>query len=117
MKLLKAVSILCFLLCLQIEIAQANGSHTVRGVVITADGTVVPEFSVVIRHTLNKPELVQRKHFKNGEFTIDNLNADKVQLQITAPHLIGTRLEFDFKTGGRPTDYCIVILHNYRNEA
>jgi tetratricopeptide (TPR) repeat protein len=116
----KTVSTLCFLLfwllCLQIGAAQADAGHTVRGVVITTDGTVVPEFTVVVRHIADKPELVQRLHFKNGEFKIDGLTADKYQLGISSSSYISARLDFDFKSHSKPTDYSIVILHNYRNE-
>jgi tetratricopeptide (TPR) repeat protein len=116
----KAVSTLCFLLfyllCLQIGIAHAEAGHTVRGVVITTDGTVVPEFTVVVRHITDKPELVQRLHFKNGEFKIEGLAGEKYQLGISSPSFINARLDFDFKSHNRPTDYSLVILHNYRNE-
>ena len=66
MKLREAIFTFCSLACLHISLANASPAHTVKGVVITSDGTVVPEFTVVIRHAANKPELVQRKHFKNS---------------------------------------------------
>jgi tetratricopeptide (TPR) repeat protein len=117
----KAVSTLCFLLfcmlCLQIAVAHAEAGHTVRGVVITTDGTAVPEFTVVVRHIADKPELVHRLHFKNGRFEIDGLTADKYQLGISASSYVSARLDFDFNSHSRPTNYSIVILHNYRNEA
>src|ERR1051326_2295237 len=117
MKLTKAVLILCCLFCLQIAYANAAAAHTVRGVVITTDGTVVPEFTITVRHATQKPELFTRKRFKNGEFTISGLTKDKYQLRITAPLYITARLDYDFKSTTRPTEYSIVILHTYRNEA
>jgi tetratricopeptide (TPR) repeat protein len=117
MKLTKAVLILCCLFCLQIAYANAAPAHTVRGVVITTDGTVVPEFTITVRHATQKPELFTRKRFKNGEFTISGLTKDKYQLRITAPLYIPAKLDYDFKSLGRPTEYSIVILHTYRNEA
>ena len=117
MKLTKAVIILCCLFCLQIDRAHAATPHTVRGVVITTDGTVVPDFTITIRHAAQKPELFTRKRFKNGEFTISGLTKDKYQLRISAPLYITSRLDFDFKADKRPTEYSIVILHTYRNEA
>jgi tetratricopeptide (TPR) repeat protein len=117
MKLTKAVLILCSLFCLQLDWAHAAADHTVRGVVITTDGTVVPEFTITVKHASQKPELYARKRFKNGEFTISGLNKDKYQLRISAPLYISTRLDFDFKSTVRPTEYSIVILHTYRNEA
>jgi tetratricopeptide (TPR) repeat protein len=120
MKSKKAVLLLCFLLylftCLPNGLAHANQAHTVRGMVITTDGTAVPTFSVVVRHVADKPELVQRKHFKNGEFTIDGLTGDKYQLVISSPTYISSKVEFDFKAKTRPLEHTIVILHTYRNE-
>jgi tetratricopeptide (TPR) repeat protein len=84
--------------------------------VITTDGTVVPEFTVTVKHVTNKPELFARKHFKDGEFTINGLSEDRYQLQISSPQYITTRLDLDFKSAVRPTEYSIVILHTYRNE-
>jgi tetratricopeptide (TPR) repeat protein len=117
MKLTKAVLIFCTILCLQIDWAHAAAAHTVRGVVITTDGTVVPEFTITVKHTAQKPELNSRKRFKKGEFTISGLTKDKYQLRISAPLYITARLDFDFKSTARPTEYSIVILHTYRNEA
>jgi tetratricopeptide (TPR) repeat protein len=120
MKSKKAVWIPCFLLflllCFQISSASAGTARTIRGVVITIDGTVVPEFSVVVKHIADKPELFQRKHFKKGEFTIDGLISDKYQLQISSPSYIPVKLDFDFKSKNPPLDHFIVILHTFRNE-
>jgi len=63
-----------------------------------------------------KPELYPRKHYKNGEFTVNGLKNDKYQLRISSPLYITTRLDIDFKSDDRPTEYSIVILHSYRNE-
>jgi tetratricopeptide (TPR) repeat protein len=71
---------------------------------------------VVVRHVTDKPELVVRKHFKNGEFQIDGLDLAKYQLQISAPLYLSTKITYDFKTKPRDIDYSIVILHPYRNE-
>src|SRR5262245_14997956 len=114
----KTVSTLCFLLfwllCLQMGAALAEPGHTVRGVVITTDGAVVAEFTVVVRHSAHKPELVQRLHFKNREFKIDGLTSDKYQLGISSSSYSDARPDFAFKSHSRPTDYSVVILHNYR---
>src|SRR6266700_951559 len=117
MKLTKAVLIFCCILCLQIDWSYAAAAHTVRGVVITTDGTVVPEFTITVRHAAQKPELFTRKRFKNGEFTINGLTKEKYQLRISAPLYVTARLDFDFKSAPRSTEYSIVILHTYRNEA
>ena len=109
-------SLFFLLFCCQISSAYAGPAHSVRGVVITVDGTVVPEFSIVVKHIANKPELFQRKHFKSGEFTIDGLSGDKYELQISSPSFIPQKLDFDFKSDIRPLDHCIVILHTFRNE-
>ena len=120
MKTKRAVWIVCFLLFplsfYQISSANAGPAHTIRGVVITIDGTVVPEFSVVVKHVADKPELFQRKHFKGGEFTIDGLTGDKYQLQISSRSYMPVRLDFDFRSKARPLDHFIVILHTFRNE-
>ena len=116
----KAVLTLCFLLCLLIGshsgFAHANQSHALRGVVIAVDGTVVPEFSVVVRHVTDKPELSPRRHFKNGEFTLDGLTGDKYQLQITSPSYIPTKVDVDFKSKAQLMEHRIIILHTFRNE-
>ena len=103
MKLTKAVLIFCSIFCLQIGLAHAAAGHTVRGVVITQDGTVVPEFTITVKHAAQKPELYTRKRFKNGEFTISGLTKDKYQIRISAPLYISSRLDFDFKAAERPT--------------
>jgi tetratricopeptide (TPR) repeat protein len=117
MKLTKTVFALCCLFCFEMSPAHAATLHAVKGVVITPEGTVVPEFTVVVKHVTDKPELVQRKHFKHGEFGLDRLNPTKYQVQISSPQFITTNIVFDFKSKSRDTDYCIVILHPYRNEA
>jgi len=116
MKLTKAVLILCSIFCLDIDRAHAAPLRTIRGVVITAEGTVVPEFTVTVRRISNKPELFPRKRYKNGEFTINGLKSDKYQIHISSPLYIPTKLDFDFKSDNWPTEYSIVILHTYRNE-
>jgi len=78
---------------------------------------VVPEFSVIVRLVSDKPQLLQRQQFRNGEFTINNLDAMQYQLQITAPTFVSTRLTVDFTSQLRPMEYSIVILHPFRNEA
>ncbi|MBV8140798.1 MAG: tetratricopeptide repeat protein [Verrucomicrobia bacterium] len=116
----KAVSLVCFLLCFAVHpvsgLSHASQPHSVRGIVITIDGTVVPEFSVVVRHVSDKPELAERKHFKNGEFTIDGLKGEKYQLQIASPSYIPARIDFDFKSKTDLSEHRIVILHTFRNE-
>jgi tetratricopeptide (TPR) repeat protein len=120
MKSKRVVWIPCFLLfvvfCFQISSVSAASERTIRGVVITIDGTVVPEFSVVVKHLVEKPELYQRKHFKKGEFAIGGLTGDKYQLQISSPSYIPVKLDFDFKSKTPALDHFIVILHTYRNE-
>jgi tetratricopeptide (TPR) repeat protein len=117
MKLMKAVFALCCLFCFEISPAYAGTLHAVKGVVITPEGTVVPEFTLVVKQVTDKPELVQRKHFKHGEFDLDGLNSTKYQIQVSSPQFITTKILVDFKAKSRDTDYCIVILHPYRNEA
>ncbi len=116
MKLTKSVLLFSFLFLLQVGHSNAATAHTVRGVVVTPDGTVVPEFTIIVRHVSQKPELFTRKRYKNGEFTVGGLRGDKYQLRISSKLYITARLDFDFKTDPRSTEYSIVILHNYRNE-
>src|SRR5262245_22483840 len=117
MKLRTALFAMCCLLCLEVRPTLASPPLTVKGLVITSDGTEIPEFSVVWRYSTDKPQLISRKHFKNGEFSLEGLEANKYQLQISAPLFIPTKVILDFKT--RPphgTDYRIVVLHSFRNE-
>jgi tetratricopeptide (TPR) repeat protein len=117
MKMMKTVFILCCLLSFDVRRADASVAHTVKGVVITPDGTVVPEFSVVVKPVSDRPEMVQRKHFKNGEFTIDQLESGMYQFQINAPLYIQTKLTLDLSLKSSGTDYSIVVLYPFRNEA
>jgi len=116
MKLLNAAFMLCCLFCLRIGGAYAATPHSVKGVVITQDGTVVQEFTVVVRQQANQPALFMRKRFKSGEFTLDGLTEKKYDLQISSPLFLTSRVSLDFSADARPTSYCIVILHTYRNE-
>jgi len=116
MKFIKTVFILCALLCVRLQRADAATTHTVKGVVITSSGTVVPEFTVVVKHLTDKPELFRRLYFKDGEFNVGELPVGKYQLEISAPLFIDVRLTFDFTGHSSETDYRIVVLHLFRNE-
>ena len=117
MRLVKAVLILCAVFYFDIRPAYADNEHTLRGVVITPDGTMVPEFTVTIRPVADKPELIRRKHFKNGEFTLQGLDHPRYKIVITAPLLVGVKLDVDFATQAAATDYRIAILHHPRSGA
>ena len=117
MNLTRAVFIFCvFCLCLQIDRGQAASAHSVRGVVLTPDGTPVPDFTITVRRESQKPELHPRKRYKNGQFTIAQLTGDKYELRVSSPRYVTARLDFDFKSHPRSTEYSIVVLHPYRNE-
>jgi Tfp pilus assembly protein PilF len=111
MKVSNAFSLLTIILFLHIPAAQAARTHTLRGAVITPDGTVVPEFTVVVRPLAEKPELIPRKHFKDGQFTLTRLSGTKYQIEIVAPRFLATKLDVNFATLPNGTDYRIVILH------
>jgi len=115
MNLTRAVFIFC-VFGLQIDRVQAATAHTIRGVVVTPDGIPVPEFTITVRRESQKPELYPRKRYKNGEFTVRQLAGDKYQLRVSSPRYVTARLDFDFKSHPRPTEYSIVVLHPYRNE-
>jgi tetratricopeptide (TPR) repeat protein len=100
---------------LDIEAAKADKPHTLHGVVITPDGMMVPEFTVTIRPVVNHPELIRRKHFKNGEFTLEGLTREKYKIIITAPQLVGVKLDLNFGMEPGVTDYRIAILHHPRS--
>jgi tetratricopeptide (TPR) repeat protein len=117
MKLAKAVLILCVFFLLYIPAAHGNPAHTLRGVVITPDGTMVPEFTVTVRPVVDRPELIRRKHFKDGEFTLSGLKHEKYKIIVTAPLLVGVKLDVDFSKQATLTDYRIAILHHPRSGA
>lgn len=117
MKLTKAILFLCSLFCIHLLNAEASSTHTIKGLVITPDGIVVPKFSVVVKEVADRPELALRRHFTNGEFAIEGLEPGKYQVQIFSPLHVNTRLAVDLKPGDTNTDYNIVILHPFRNEA
>jgi Tfp pilus assembly protein PilF len=115
MKSANALLILGAFLLLHIGAAQAGAAHTLRGVVITPDGMMVPEFTVTIRPIVDRPELIRRTHFKDGEFTLRGLTRNKYKIVITAPQLVGVKLDVDFGTHPTATDYRIAILHHPRS--
>ena len=69
--------------------------------------------TVTIRPVVDRPELIRRKHFKEGEFTLQGLTRNKYKIVITAPQLVGVKLDVDF--GNQRTDYRIAILHHPRS--
>jgi tetratricopeptide (TPR) repeat protein len=75
---------------------------------------MVPEFTVTVRPVTDKPELVQRRHFKNGEFTIDGLSHTKYQIQVVSSSYVGAKMDVEFAPRARTTNYRIVILHEPR---
>src|SRR5436189_5573646 len=113
MKPAKAVLFLCAVLCLNVGMGYADNGHTLRGVVITPDGMMVPEFTVTIRPVVDRPELIRRTHFKQGEFTLQGLTRNKYKIVITAPQLVGVKLDVYF--GNQRTDYRIAILQHPRS--
>src|SRR6266550_1860667 len=115
MKPAKALLIFCAFFLLDIAAAHADTVHTLRGVVITPDGTMVPEFTVTIRPVVDRPELIRRKHFKNGEFTLQGLTHQKYRIIVTSPQLVGVKLDVDFGVQQTATDYRIAILHHPRS--
>ena len=115
MKRANALLIFCAFFLLDIRAARADTAHTLRGVVITPDGMMVPEFTVTIRPVVDHPELIRRKHFKQGEFTLPGLTREKYKILITAPQLVGVKLDVDFGTQPTVTDYRIAILHHPRS--
>lgn len=116
MKFITAVFSFCALLFLQVHPVHAATTHTLKGVVITSNGTVVPEFAVTVRPVSEKPTLVPRKHFKNGEFTLEGLKHDRYRIDVSAPLFITSRIEVDFQAEAKTTEHSIIILHTYRNE-
>src|SRR5262245_52638168 len=101
MKLAKILLILCTLFALDLQSVDGENTRVVRGVVITPDGRMVPEFTITVRPVDNKPDLVRRMHFKNGEFALEDLEHDKYQLAITSPRYVGVKLDVDFTTPRR----------------
>ena len=117
MKFAKPYLVLCGLFFLGTAGAHGHDARTLRGAVITPDGTMVPEFTVTIRPVVDKPELIRRRHFKNGEFTLEGLNRNRYQIIITAPALVGVKLNVDFEADSPATGYRIAILHHPRSGA
>ena len=115
MKVINAVLFLCIMFCLEIGTAHGAAAYTLKGVVITSEGTVVPKFTVIVKPVIDKPELVYRKRFNNGEFTVDGLGRKRYQIQVVSPQYVGATTEVNFASD-RPVDYSIFILHKFRNE-
>jgi predicted Zn-dependent protease len=81
------------------------------GAVITSDGMMVPEFTVTIKSLGDRPSLIPRRRFKNGEFRIDGLKGTKYEVRITSPLYVGVKMNLEFTSRTTPTDYRIIILH------
>jgi tetratricopeptide (TPR) repeat protein len=114
-KYLNVLAIIVF--CLIVTSLDAHaGGRTLRGAVVTSDGTMVPDFTVVAKPLTEKPELVQRRRFKNGMFALDGLGRQKYQVIVTAPQFIGVRMDVDLPKNGDSTVFRIVVLHRIRNE-
>ena len=67
------VILLSILVCSLDLLATDTPTFTLKGAVVTPDGTMVPEFTVTVRAIVDKPELVPRKRFKDGVFTFTGL--------------------------------------------
>jgi tetratricopeptide (TPR) repeat protein len=115
MRVTKAI-LLGFVLCSLMERAYAGPARTIRGLVISTNGTLIPEFAITVKDVSLTPGLFTRKRFKNGEFTISGLTEERYQFQIDSPLHIPKQVVVDFESDTRLTQYSIVILHSYRNE-
>src|ERR1051326_659251 len=115
MKRANALLIFCTFFLMDKGAARANTTHTLRGVVITPDGMMVPEFTVTVRPVVDHPELIRRKHFQQGEFTLNGLTREKYKIIITAPQLVGVKLDVDFAMPPTVTEHRIAILHHPRS--
>ncbi len=94
----------------------ADRARTLRGAVVSADGTMVDQFTVVARPVTSKPELIRRFRFTNGTFVLRDLQRQKYEVTITAPRFIGVRMDVDFPKNGDSTEFKIIVLHHLRNE-
>ena len=66
--------------------------------ILTTGRRTVSNLLRTVKHLAQKPELLTRKRFKNGEFTVSGLRGDKYLLQIASPLYIPSKLEYDFKS-------------------
>jgi len=103
------------LFCNGLAAASAADRPTLRGAVVTSDGTLVEQFTVSVRPAAKQPVLNVRRHFTNGTFELE-LQERKYEVVITAPRLTGVRLDLDLSQNGNAIDYKVVILHRLRNE-
>ena len=101
---------LCFFLIIDIHEASAT-SYTLRGAVVTSEGTMVPEFTVTVRPIASRPELVLRKRFRNGVFKIEGLEGQEYQIQVDSTHYAQERMDLTFHRGAGDTHFRMVILH------
>lgn len=116
MKLHSSLFVLWAVFALNDGMAHASESHSVKGVVISADGTSVSEFALTVKETGNGPALIRRLHFKHGEFFVDGLQSGRYELQIVSPLYIPLRMDLIIKPGTKGTGYRVAVLHSFRNE-
>jgi tetratricopeptide (TPR) repeat protein len=110
MKLISGLLAIFFLSLVPDTPAHAAGPYTLRGAVITTDGTMVPEFTVTVRPLVSRPELVLRKRFQNGVFRIDGLANRGYQIQIDSRRHARIQIQVDFKQIKEPTAFRTLIL-------
>ena len=97
--------ILLSVLVFSLDILAADTPHfTLKGAVVTPEGTMVPEFTVAVRPIADKPELVLRKRFKGGVFKIEGLKRDRYQIHVYAPRSIGVKMDVNFPKA-KPSQY------------
>ncbi|MBI4472489.1 MAG: tetratricopeptide repeat protein [Acidobacteria bacterium] len=109
------VILLSILVCSLDLLATDTPTFTLKGAVVTPDGTMVPEFTVTVRAIVDKPELVPRKRFKDGVFTFTGLRRDQYQIHVYAPRFIGVKMDVNFRKT-KPSQYRVIVLHKLRNE-
>jgi tetratricopeptide (TPR) repeat protein len=109
MKRIRVLAILSSFLFIDLHVL-AQPRHTLKGAVITSDGTMVPDFTVIVRPVARLPQLVLRKRFENGLFTIEGLAGHEYHVQVLAnqhaPSLLALRFEF----GANATQFRTIIL-------
>src|SRR5947209_4231906 len=96
--------------------AQARTFNSIHGAVVDPDGKMIEKFNIVVRPFVDKPILIQRKHFSNGIFQLGKLDRQKYEIVITARRYTSAHMEVDFPKNGGANEFRMVILHPLVND-
>jgi len=105
-----------FILLIGIGAAQADAKNSVRGAVITPNGTMLPEFTIAAKPIGGSPGLSIRRQFTQGMFSLENLPEQKYEIIVQSKRYVNFRYPVDFDKDGDHDNFRLIMLYPFRNE-